>query len=70
MIDFDNVKVLEREPDWFRRGIKEAINIQINTSALNQDWCRHTLSPVYQFILPPHHNSLPKGPLEVNKDTS
>ena len=35
-IDLDEVKVLDREPCWFERGVKEAINIKVNNPMLNK----------------------------------
>ena len=36
-IDLDEVKILDREPRWFERGVKEAINIKMNNSTFNKD---------------------------------
>ena len=36
-IDLDEVKILDREPRWFERGVKEAIYIKVNNSTLNKD---------------------------------
>ena len=34
---FDNVQILDREPDWFKRGVKEAIYIRTLKLSLNRD---------------------------------
>ena len=36
-IDLEKVKILDREPRWFERGVKEAIYIRINQPTLNKD---------------------------------
>ena len=36
-IDLDEVKILDREPRWFERGVKEAIYIKVNNPTLNKD---------------------------------
>ena len=48
---FTDVKVLDREPGWFRRGVKEAIHIEVENSNLNRDRGRYTLPPVYRELL-------------------
>ena len=52
-IDYDNIQVLEREPDWFRRGVKEAICIETTGADLNRDRGRHQLAPAYRRLLDP-----------------
>ena len=37
------VNVLDKEDNWFRRGVKEAINIKWTSSDLNRDRGRHHL---------------------------
>ena len=48
----DETKVLERESDWFKRGVKEAIHIQANNSNLNRDRGRHHLPTIYRQLIP------------------
>ena len=50
-IDWDNVKILDKESDWFRRGVKEAIHIRKTRSDLNKDQGRHRLSKAYSSLL-------------------
>ncbi len=50
-VDYDNVKVLDRETNWFRRGVKEAIQIEVSEADLNRDRGRHTLPRVYRGLL-------------------
>ncbi|XP_066263270.1 uncharacterized protein [Branchiostoma lanceolatum] len=44
-IDWDNVKVLDQDSDWFSRGVREAIQIRRQRSTLNRDRGRHYLKP-------------------------
>ena len=55
-IDLEKVKILDREPRWFERGVKEAIYIRINQPTLNKDGGRYKLPNVYDPVL----TSLPK----------
>ena len=50
-IDWDGVKVLDREAKWFKRGVKEAIQIKRRGSNLNRDKGRHQLPPAFDSIL-------------------
>ena len=36
-ITMKNVRILDREPSWFERGVREAINIRVLRPALNKD---------------------------------
>ena len=56
-IDLDEVKILDREPCWFERGVKEAIYIKVNKPTLNKDGGRYKLPGVYESIL---RSSVPK----------
>ena len=47
----DNVKVLQLESDWFRRGVAEAIHIETEKPTLNRDRGRHTLPVIYREIV-------------------
>ena len=60
-VDFDKVKVLDRDTRWFERGVKEAIYIRAAQPSLNKDGGRHRLPRVYDPILTSH-------PLKVNSD--
>ena len=46
-----NTKILERETDWFRRGVKEAIQIYQQDATLNLDRGRHHLDDGYKCLL-------------------
>ena len=50
-INWNNVKVLDQDSNWFNRVVREAINIYRHPSSLNRDKGRHDLPPVYQSIL-------------------
>ena len=50
-IDWENVQVLDQDPNWFGRGVREAINIRRHGSTLNKDKGRHVLPPVYDQLL-------------------
>ena len=47
----DAVEIVDIEGDWFRRGVKEAIQIRQLNPSLNQDRGRHFLPPVYSSLL-------------------
>ena len=50
-IDWEGVKVLDKEDNWFRRGVKEAINIKRTSSDLNRDRGRHHLPSAYNRLI-------------------
>ena len=50
-IDWDNVSVLDRENDWFRRGVREAIHIKRTNYTLNKDQGRHNLPSCYDKVI-------------------
>ena len=50
-ISLDNVKILDREPAWFDRGVKEAIYIRTLKPALNRDGGRYQLSHIWDRSL-------------------
>ena len=45
------IKVLETENNWFRRGVKEAISIHTLDPDLNRDKGRYFLPPVYGSLI-------------------
>ncbi len=53
----EEVSVLHQEPDWFRRGVAEAIHIAMENPVLNRDRGRHTLPAIYREILTCDHPS-------------
>ena len=50
-IDFEHVKVLDQEQQWFRRGVKEALHIEAKGATLNRDKGRHYLAPGYKTLI-------------------
>ena len=50
-ISLDNVRILEVEPKWFERGVRESIQIRINSPTLNKDVGRYNLPPVWNNTL-------------------
>ena len=46
-----DVSILHQEPDWFRRGVAEAIYINREAPSLNRDSGRHNLPAIYREIL-------------------
>ena len=47
----EDVSILHQEPDWFRRGVAEAIFINREAPSLNRDSGRHNLPAIYREIL-------------------
>jgi len=50
-LDNTNIKVLDRDNNWRKRGIREAIQIRTRTTELNRDEGRHRLSHAWDDIL-------------------
>ena len=50
-VDLESVKILDREPKYFERGVKEAIYIRMNQPSLNKDGGRYKLPKVYDPLL-------------------
>jgi len=50
-IDLDQVKILDREPGYKERGIKEAIFIRARQPSLNRDQGRYQLPPIWDRLL-------------------
>ena len=59
-INFDQVKILDTDPDWFTRGVREAIYITTHQSDLNRDRGRHTLPRIYNTIIHSRDSGLPE----------
>ena len=53
-IDETNIKIIEKEEDWFKRGVKEAVHIRANKCNLNRDRGRHHLPAVYNPSIRSH----------------
>ena len=54
-IDWNNTKVLDRDSNWTRRGVKEAINIRRHRPSLNLDQGRHQLPASFDKLVSQHH---------------
>ena len=50
-MDLEQTLVLDREPRYFERGVKEAIYIKANQPSLNRDGGRYKLPSVYDTII-------------------
>ena len=53
-VDFDKVKILDRDPRYLERGIKEAIYIRTHKPTLNRDRGRYNLPKVFDPVLGSH----------------
>ena len=50
-VSLDNIQILDRDEDWLRRGIKEAIYIRALKPDLNRDGGRHQLPTIWDVTL-------------------
>ena len=50
-ISMDTVEVLDRDDDWQRRGVREAIYIRVNKPDLNRDQGRYQLPHSWDNLL-------------------
>ncbi len=50
-VAMDDVKILDREPKWFERGVKEAIYIRTRRPDLNRDGGRYQLPHLWDRLL-------------------
>ena len=57
----EEVSILHQEPDWFKRGVAEAINIHREAPSLNRDKGRHNLPAIYGEILTSPSRDHPSG---------
>ena len=53
-INFKTTKVLDREPRWFERGIRESIYIRAYKPTLNRNAGRYTLPAVWDRLISSH----------------
>ena len=53
----DNVKILHKESNWFRRGVAESIHITEEEPELNRDRGRHTLPAIYRELIMSRDNT-------------
>ena len=47
----DKAKILDKESNWYTRGVREAIHIKVHRSSLNRDVGRYQLPTVYSSLL-------------------
>ena len=50
-VSLEKVKILDSEPEFFARGVKEAVYIRAHRPSLNRDGGRHRLSGIYDPLL-------------------
>ena len=67
-IALDNVRILEVELKWFERGVRESIQIRINSPTLNKDMGRYNLLPVWNNILKKLGRRGGQGPRTSNQE--
>ena len=56
-VSLDNTKILDREPRWFERGVKEAVHIRSIKPTLNKDGGRHQLPHIWDRLIDSHMGS-------------
>ena len=56
-VSLSNTRILDREPRWFERGVKEAIHIRANKPSLNKDGGRHQLPHIWDRLIDSHLGS-------------
>ena len=59
-VDWNSGQILDKSDNWFERGVREAIQINIRKSSLNRDGGRYNLPGIYNHLLksqPPTTNS-------------
>ena len=49
-----NAKILDREDDWFARGVREAIHIRTHHASLNKDGGRYQLPHIWDSLIREH----------------
>ena len=60
-IDWNNTEILDREANWFRRGVKEAIHIRRRRPDLNRDQGRHNLPRNWDTLVSRDSRSTERG---------
>lgn len=50
-VDLEKVKILDREDNWFSRGVKESIYIRALKPSLNRDGGRHNLPHIWDNVI-------------------
>ena len=69
-VDIMTAEILEVEPRWYERGVKEAIHIRILNPSLNKDGGRHNLSPIWTYLLRSRKRGDPRRSLNFLPQTS
>ena len=60
-IDWEGTEILDREANWFRRGVKEAMHIRRRHPDLNRDQGRHHLPHCWDTLLSQGSRSYERG---------
>ena len=53
-VSLANAKILDREDDWFARGVREAIHIRAHHPSLNKDGGRYQLPHIWDSLIREH----------------
>lgn len=61
-VSLDSTKLLDKEPKWFERGVKEAIYIRAHKPSLNRDGGRHQLPHIWDGVITAHVGSFDTTP--------
>jgi len=56
VFNFDEVSIMDKEPNWFKRNVGEMIQIEINTNNINFKTDALKLNPIYKSILHKYRN--------------
>ena len=54
LVSLANAKILDREDDWFARGVREAIHIRAHHPSLNKDGGRYQLPHIWDSLIREH----------------
>ena len=67
-VSLDSTKLLDKEPKWFERGVKEAVYIRAHSPSLNRDGGRHQLPHIWDRVIKTHVGSCDTTPLGQSKN--